>query len=90
MYLLSLNSKVSFRFLQFKQSIIPPALLPVGAQVPGAVATFPLRPLGKERLLGSEPILLVLLGSEPDLLVLIGFTTTAFMRLILTIGLDHG
>jgi hypothetical protein len=41
-------------------------------------------------LLGSEPVLLVLLRSEPVLLVLVGFTTTAFIQLIVSIGLDHG
>jgi hypothetical protein len=41
-------------------------------------------------LLGSEPVLLVLLGSEPVLLVLVRLTTTAFIRLIVSIELDHG
>jgi len=32
----------------------------------------------------------LLLGSDPVLLVLVGFTTTAFIQLIVRIGLDHG
>jgi len=50
----------------------------------------PLTLLCKDLLLGSEPVLLVLLASEPVLLVLVGFTTTAFIQLIVSIGLDYG
>jgi hypothetical protein len=48
--------------------------------LPGVVVTtVPLAPLCEGRLLGSEPVLLVLLRSKPVLLVLIGFTITAFI-----------
>jgi hypothetical protein len=41
-------------------------------------------------LLDSEPLLLILLGSKPVLLVVVGFATTAFIQLIVSVGLDHG
>jgi hypothetical protein len=53
-------------------------------------AISPLTLLCKDLLLGSEPVLLFLFPSEPVLLFLVGFTATAFIQLIVSIGLDHG
>ncbi len=58
---------------------VPPAL-PLGARAVGGGGDQPLPLLCQDLLLGSEPVLLVL----------VGFATTAFMQLIVSMGLDHG
>jgi hypothetical protein len=71
-------------------SVFIPLALPLGARAVGGGGDQPLPLLCQDLLLGSEPVLFVLLSSEPVLLVLVGFTTTAFIQLIVSIGLGHG